>query len=214
MQYDCTMLICTSQWKMLKELLARDQFHTTKFGLLEKRLDTLGQEQGSATYGPPSKIIRPAATLPNCTNCTTRQVVLYFMNLPSLQHLVLHTYEKPHCAINVLYVAFLAFVVKYENQELICFNSKNAQDLTTAKRTNWWWETSTARHTLQSLFLARDSGKVADPWSRGSTEEIKTQQPLKTFRSFVCRSCGTVGYCTECRSDFTEKRFALWNIFH
>jgi len=44
--------------------------------------------------------------------------VLYFMNLPSLQLLVLHTYEKPHCAINVLYVAFWAFVVKYENQEL------------------------------------------------------------------------------------------------
>jgi len=40
------------------------------------------------------------------------------MNLPSLQHLVLHTYEKPHCAITVLDVTFWAFVVEYENQEL------------------------------------------------------------------------------------------------
>jgi len=47
-----------------------------------------------------------------------RLVLLYFMNL-SLQHLVLHTYEKPHCAVNVIYVAFWVFVVKYENQELI-----------------------------------------------------------------------------------------------
>jgi len=46
-------------------------------------------------------------------------VVLYFTNLPSLQHLVCHAYEIPHCAINVPYVAFWAFVVKHENQELI-----------------------------------------------------------------------------------------------
>jgi len=40
------------------------------------------------------------------------------MDLPSLQQPVLNTYEEPHCAINVLYVAFWAFVVNYENQEL------------------------------------------------------------------------------------------------
>ena len=89
--------------------------------------------QGLATYSPSSKIIRPTAPLPNCINCMAHLSVLYFMNLPSLQLLVLHTYEKPHCAINVLYVAFWAFVVKYENQELIwlkfhklprCSNSK------------------------------------------------------------------------------------------
>jgi len=80
--------------------------------------------QESATYGPragcgpPSKIIRPAAPLRNFINCMARLVLLYFMNL-SLQHLVLHTYEKPHCAVNVIYVAFWVFVVKYENQELI-----------------------------------------------------------------------------------------------
>jgi len=77
-------------------------------------------EQESATYGPPSKIIRPAAPLPpNCINCMVHLVVLCFMNPPSLQHLVLHTYEKPHCAINVPYVAFWTLVVKCENQELI-----------------------------------------------------------------------------------------------
>jgi len=34
------------------------------------------------------------------------QVLLYFMNLPSLQRLVLHTYEKLHYAINVICAAF------------------------------------------------------------------------------------------------------------
>ena len=81
--------------------------------------------QVSATYGlragwgPPSKIIPPGAPLPNCINCMARLVLLYFMNLPSLQHLVFHTYEKPHSALNVLYVPFWVLVVKYENQRLI-----------------------------------------------------------------------------------------------
>jgi len=52
-----------------------------------------------------------------------RLVVLYFINLPSLQHLSLNTYEsplmKPHCAINVLNVTFWSFVMNSENQELI-----------------------------------------------------------------------------------------------
>jgi len=47
----------------------------------------------------------------NCSNCMDRLVVLYFMNLPSLQHLLFHTYEeilyeKPHSALHVLYVVF------------------------------------------------------------------------------------------------------------
>jgi len=41
-----------------------------------------------------------------------RLVVLYFMSLPSLQHLVLRTYDKPHWTINVLYVVFSYF--RYE----------------------------------------------------------------------------------------------------
>ena len=56
-----------------------------------------------ARSGPPSKIIRPAATLPNCSNCTARLVVLHFTILPSLQFLGT-TYEKRHCTINVLCV--------------------------------------------------------------------------------------------------------------
>jgi len=43
--------------------------------------------------GPPSKIIRPAAPLPNYNNCLAR-LVLYFMNLPCLQILVLHTCDE------------------------------------------------------------------------------------------------------------------------
>jgi len=38
-------------------------------------------------------------------------VVLHFMNLPSLQRLVLSTYEKLHITINALYVVFCAFVM-------------------------------------------------------------------------------------------------------
>jgi len=55
---------------------------------------------GSATYGPragpgpPSKIIRPAASLPMCSNCKDPLVVLHFMNLPSLPYLLLKTYEE------------------------------------------------------------------------------------------------------------------------
>jgi len=46
------------------------------------------------------------------------------MNLPSLQllvsqYLLRSTYEKPHRAINVLYVMFSAFGINCENQDLI-----------------------------------------------------------------------------------------------
>jgi len=73
---------------------------------------------GVGSLGPAGRI-RPVAPLPNCSNCMARLVVLYFMNLPSLQLLVWHTYEKPHWAINVLYVAFWAFIMNCENLELI-----------------------------------------------------------------------------------------------
>jgi len=45
-------------------------------------------------------------------------VVLYFMNLPSLQLLVLHTYEELHWSINVLYLVFCAFIMNCGNQEI------------------------------------------------------------------------------------------------
>jgi len=65
-------------------------------------------KQGSATYGPPSKIIRPAAPL-QIVVTMAHVVVLYFMSLPSLQHLVLRTYEEPHWTMNVVYVVFFYF---------------------------------------------------------------------------------------------------------
>jgi len=59
--------------------------------------------QGSETYGPgagsdpPSKIIRPAVSLPNRSNCMARLYsgrLLYFVNLPSMQLFVLNTYGE------------------------------------------------------------------------------------------------------------------------
>jgi len=47
-----------------------------------------------------------------------RVVVLYFMNLPSLQLFVVHTDDKPYCARDALYAVFMAFVMKRDNQEL------------------------------------------------------------------------------------------------
>jgi len=49
-----------------------------------------------------------------------RQVVLYFMNLPSLQLLVLHTYAEllmRNCTVHVLNVVFSIFFMNCENQE-------------------------------------------------------------------------------------------------
>jgi len=51
----------------------------------------------------------PRSHFTNCSNDMARLVVLYFMSLPSLEHLVLHTYEKPHWTINVLYAVFSYF---------------------------------------------------------------------------------------------------------
>jgi len=66
----------------------------------------------------PAKQSHPARSLfANCSNFMAHPVVLHFMNLPSLPLLVLHTYEEPQCAINVLYVLFWAFVMKCENKE-------------------------------------------------------------------------------------------------
>ena len=79
---------------------------------------TNGPRAGS---GPPSKIIRPAAPLTNCSNCMSRLLVLYIMNLPSLQLLVYvlylwgTIYEKPLCAIKVLYIVFSALDMNCEN---------------------------------------------------------------------------------------------------
>jgi len=43
----------------------------------------------------PGKRNHPARSpFTQCSNCMARLVVLYFMNLPSLQHLVLYTYEE------------------------------------------------------------------------------------------------------------------------
>ena len=61
----------------------------------------------------------------NCSNHMARIVVLYFMSLPSLQHLVLRTYEEPHWTINGLYIVFSTFVTNSENQELIWLKLHN-----------------------------------------------------------------------------------------
>jgi len=49
----------------------------------------------------------------NCGNCVTYLVVLYFMYLPSLQFLVLHTYEELLRNSTIL----LGFHYNYENQK-------------------------------------------------------------------------------------------------
>ena len=67
----------------------------------------------------------PPRPFTNCSNYMARLVVLYFMSLPSLQDLVLHTYEKPHWTINVLYVVFSTFITNSVNQELIWLKLHN-----------------------------------------------------------------------------------------
>ena len=52
------------------------------------------QSRGRQPTASPSKTIRPAATLSNCSNCVASLVVLNFVNLPCLQLLVLDTYEE------------------------------------------------------------------------------------------------------------------------
>jgi len=49
------------------------------------------------------------------------RLVARLMNLSPLQRLVLHTYEKLHRALNVLYVLFWAFVVNFDYQALFLF---------------------------------------------------------------------------------------------
>jgi len=52
---------------------------------------------------------------------------------------------------------------------------------------------STARHTLRSLFLARESGKVADPCSNARNPFIATNQVLRSYRISVSPSYYNVG---------------------
>jgi len=60
-------------------------------------------------------------------------IVVYFINLPSALC----------CAINVLYVAFWAFVTNCENQELNLINVNHSQDFATAKGTELLVDIST-----------------------------------------------------------------------
>jgi len=67
-------------------------------------------------------------------------VVLYFINLPSLQLLVLNTYEELLTrssidAINALYAAFYAFVMNCGNQELIWLNFRQFPRFNNSKET-------------------------------------------------------------------------------
>ena len=71
----------------------------------------------------PAGLIRPAALLPNCSDLMA-SLVVYFINLPSALC----------CAINVLYVAFWAFVTNCENQELNLIKSQLYQRLCNSKR--------------------------------------------------------------------------------
>jgi len=61
----------------------------------------------------------PRSPFTNCSNYMARPVVLYFMSLPSLEHLVLHTYEKPHWTKMYFMSFFPTFITNSENQELI-----------------------------------------------------------------------------------------------
>jgi len=66
----------------------------------------------------PAKQNHPARVpFANWRNCMVLIVVLYFMDLSSLQLFVVHTYEKPYCARDAPHVVFRAFVMKCENQE-------------------------------------------------------------------------------------------------
>jgi len=47
---------------------------------------------GVCNLRPAKQNYPPRSPFANCSNYMTRLVVLYFMSLPSLQHLVLHTY--------------------------------------------------------------------------------------------------------------------------
>jgi len=82
-------------------------------------------EAGVGNLLPAKQNYRPRSPFTNCSNYMARLVVLYFMSLPSLQHLVLHTYEKPHWTINVLYVVSSTFVTNSENRELIWLKLHN-----------------------------------------------------------------------------------------
>jgi len=67
---------------------------------------------GVGSLRPTKQNYPPRSPFTKCSNYMARLAVLYFMSLPSLQHLVLRTYDKPHWTINVLYVVFSYF--RYE----------------------------------------------------------------------------------------------------
>ena len=75
-------------------------------------------KQGSATYGPPSKIIRPAAPLQIVGTARPRSGIIFYESA-LLATFVVHTYEKPYCARDALYVVFRPYVMKCESQQLI-----------------------------------------------------------------------------------------------
>jgi len=63
-----------------------------------------------------------------------------------------------------MYVVFWAFIMKYENQELIWLNfHKFYQHRKQQMERNCWWKISTALHALQSFFLPATTEKLPNP---------------------------------------------------
>jgi len=58
------------------------------------RIAVIWNKQGSATYSSPNQFIPLAAPLQIVLTVMAHLVAQYFVNLPFLQHLVLHTYEE------------------------------------------------------------------------------------------------------------------------
>jgi len=100
----------------------------------------------------------------NCSNCMARLVVLYFKNLHSLYYTLFvrmrnYLRETALCYENTVYriLGFRCELWK-SGAKLNKFPqiSKFYQHHQQQRERNFWWKISTARHILQSSFLARD----------------------------------------------------------
>jgi len=70
---------------------------------------------------------------------------------------------------------------------------------------NCWCQISTARHTLQSVLLARGSGKVAIPWSRYSVKETSKLEPFVKQTKFTYWKYANGKHAWELSSNFVAQ---------
>jgi len=130
-----SLLACKS---LTMHSISRLTMHSVTWNLCPIKFCSDQSDQGSAPTARELDLARSPFT--NCSNCMARLVVLYVMNLPSLQHLISYCILMRNYFRNLTWLYYkctvcciCAFVMNCENQELILLKFRSFNNILNSK---------------------------------------------------------------------------------